>query len=125
MEDYEQMSQDNLNNELKVATLLRCCPQNLRRHLELTMGKNTTYQGIRDAMTTYEQTTSSWTTTKVLKQVQTYNNSVKADPVEVDRIEKWKGKGSKGNANGKGKEPKGKRKQTRECHNCGRVGHHS
>jgi len=114
MEDYEQMSQDKLNNELKVATLLRCCPQNLRQHLELTMGKNTTYQGIRDAMTTYEQTTSSWTTTKVLKQVQIYNNSVKADPVEVDRIEKWKGKGSKGNANGKGKEPKGKRKQTRE-----------
>jgi hypothetical protein len=102
MEDYEQMSQDKLNNELKVATLLRCCPQNLSQHLELTMGKNTTYQGIRDAMTTYEQTTSSWTTTKVLKQVQIYNNSVKAAPVEVDRIEKWKGKGPKGKAKRKG-----------------------
>ena len=158
MEDYEQMSQDKLNNDLKVATLLRCCPQTLRQHLELTMGKNTTYQGIRDAMTTYEQTTSSWTTTKVLKQVQVYNNSVKDDPMEVDRVEKWKGKGPKGKAKGKGKEPKGgkkgkgkakngqsgwgkgkgdqrsgkgpqkgegkgKAKETRECHNCGRVGH--
>ena len=46
MEDYEQMSQDKLNNDFKVATLLRCCPQLLRQHLKLTMGKNTTYQGI-------------------------------------------------------------------------------
>ena len=103
MEDYEQMSPDKLNNELKVATLLRCCPQILRPHLELTMGKNTTYQGIRDAMTTYEQTTSSWTTTKVLKQVQVlFNNSLKDDPMEVDRVEKWKGKGPKGKAKRKG-----------------------
>ena len=33
MEDYEQMSQDKLNNDLKVATLLRCCPHVLRQHL--------------------------------------------------------------------------------------------
>ena len=57
-------------------------------------------------MTTYEQTTSSWTTTKVLKQVQVYNNSMKDDPMEVDRVEKWKGKGPQG----KGKEPKGGKK---------------
>ena len=103
VEDYERFSEEKLNNDLKVATLIRCCPQVLRQHLELTLTKETDYATIRQALTDFEQTRSAWTTEKVLKQAQEFANQ--DDPMDVDRVQ-WKG-----TQKGKGKEkPKGKGK---------------
>ena len=110
VDDYEKLSGEKLSSDLKTATLLRCCPGTLRQHLELTMSKDTTYGAMREALTNYEQTTTNWSATKMLKQLQT--GAGKDDPMEVDRLEKGgKGKyGKGGKSKGKGKDGKGGKK---------------
>ena len=105
VEDYERVATEKLSSDLKVATLIRCCPVALRQHLELNVSKTTSYTAVRDALTTYEQTTSAWTSGKILKQAQNYKTEIpKDDPMDVDRVE-WKGyyKGGKGKGKGKDK----------------------
>ena len=105
MDDYEKILTDKFGHDLKVATLIRCFLPVSRQHLELNLGRSTTHEAVGEALTTYEQITSSWRTTKVLKQTQ--NFAVKDGPMEVVRAEVqrwWKN-------HGKGKEQKGKAKE--------------
>ena len=67
IDDYEKISTEKLGNDLKVATLIRCCLPVLRQHLELNAGSSTTYKAVREALTTHEQTTPSWTTRRQVK----------------------------------------------------------
>ena len=81
---------DKPGNDLKVATLIRCCVPVLRQHLELNAGSSTTYKAVSEALTTYEQTTSSWTTSKVLKQAhcpqgEPYGGGSNRSPTLVER----------------------------------------
>ena len=66
--DYEKILTDKFGNDLEVATLIRCFLPVSRQHLELNLGRSTTHKAVGEALTTYEQITSSWRTTKVLKQ---------------------------------------------------------
>ena len=86
----------------------------LPRDVETALGADNeqryTYGAMREALTNYEQTTTNWSATKMLKQLQT--GAGKDDPMEVDRLEKGgKGKyGKGGKSKGKGKDGKGGKK---------------
>ena len=101
------------DNDLNVATLIRCCTQKPEAASEVECWKQhyvTTDKAVGD-LATQEQTTSSCTTTNVREQVQTFafkNNPTEVDPVEVQWW--WKGKGKNRKGKRKGKEAKGKEK---------------
>ena len=87
---------------------MRCAPQRLREHLQLSLSETATYAQVKEQIIAYERASKAWTQESVLKSI---NNAHKAAdsseaipmiPMEVDRVEKgYKGKG-------KGKKGKGK-----------------
>eukprot|EP00435_Cladocopium_sp_Y103_P017561 s5207_g4.t1 len=79
--DYEKVNGEKLSKDVKTATLLKCCPGKLKQHMELTMSKDT----MVEPLTNYQHTTTNWSATKMLKQLQT--GPVKDDPMKVDRLE--------------------------------------
>ena len=85
---------NKFGNDLKVATLIRCFLPVSRQHLELNLGGSTTHKAVGEAFTTYEQITSNWTTTKVLKfcrQGWPYGGGPSRSPTVVEKPRKRKG----------------------------------
>ena len=105
VQQFEESSSTTYPDELKVATLMRCCNAKLREFLQLNIKDASTYQEVREHIMNYERVPKSWSQEQVLKAIQ---DTPKPDsggpaPMEIDRVEKGKGKGKE-----KGKE-KGKR----------------
>ena len=99
--DYERLAGSSLDENLKIATLIRCCPNQLRQHLQLNVKPGMKYEQIRQSMVAYEQTTTSWSAQKILE----YSE---VQPMEVDRVKgDGKGKGKKGKGKSKGSKGKG------------------
>ena len=48
VQQFEEMSGSTYPSELKSATLIRCCPNKLRDHLQLSITETSTYQEIRE-----------------------------------------------------------------------------
>ena len=103
---YEEASGGTYPDDLKAATLIRCCNPRLREQLQLSIDDATDYKDIRDKVTAYERVSRSWTQEQVLKSINDQNKvSDHADgpvPMEVDRVadDGYKGKG-KGKQKGK------------------------
>ena len=99
--EYERLAGSSLDENLKIATLIRCCPNQLRQHLQLNVKPGMKYEQIRQSMVAYEQTTTSWSAQKILE----YSE---VQPMEVDRVKgDSKGKGKKGKGKNKGSKGKG------------------
>ena len=108
--EHERLAGSSLDENLKIATVMRCCPGQLRQHLQLNVKPGTRHAQVRESMVAYEQSTAAWSSAKILE----HNQIV---PMEVDRIKgdhkgkgKDKGKGKKGSPKGKGDKGKGKGK---------------
>ena len=103
---YEEASGSTYPLELMSATLIRCCQPKLREQLQLGINDESTYQEIRDKVLSFERVSKIWSTEQVLKHVQdnpSYcgGSTDGPTPMEVDRIEKGKGK-NKGKNKSKG-----------------------
>ena len=94
---YETSSSQTYPKDLMTATLLRCAPNKIRDHLQLSLREDSTYADVREAMLSYERVTRGYS------QTLTADHSTDAVPMEVDRV-KGDGKGGKGDSDkGKGK----------------------
>ena len=104
VQQFEESSGTTYPDELKVATLMRCCTAKLREFLQLNIKEDATYNQVREHIMNYERVSKSWTQEQVLKSIQdTPKPNDGPVPMEIDRVEKgqWKGKG-KGKDKGKG-----------------------
>ena len=79
--EYERLAGSSLDENLKIATVMRCCPGQLRQHLQLNVQPGTRYAQVRESMVAYEQSTAAWSSTKILE----HNQIV---PMEVDRMQR-------------------------------------
>ena len=102
---YEEASGSTYPDELKAATLIRCCQPKRREQIQLAISDTTTYKDIREKVVAYERVSKAWTSEQVLKHI---NEPPRPDandgptPMEVDRVnDKGKGK-HKGKKGGKG-----------------------
>ncbi len=109
VQQFEESSSTTYPDELKVATLMRCCNSKLREFLQLNIKESSTYLEVREHIMNYERVSKSWTQEQVLKAIQQDPSRPDAGgptPMEIDRIEKGKGK-NKSKGKSKGKEGKG------------------
>jgi len=89
VQQFEESSMSNYPDELKAATLIRCCHAKVREYLQLTVTDSTTYGDIREASKVWPQET----VLRSLTQGPTEQNTDGPIPMEVDRIYMDKGKG--------------------------------
>ena len=98
-----------LEEQQQMVSLLGLAPAELQGHLELNLGRLTSYELLRREMVSFADTKRAFTATDG------------AVPMEVDEMKGKKGpkgKGKKGQ-----KDQGGKAKETRECHICQCKGH--
>ena len=103
VQQFEESSSTTYPDELKVATLMRCCNSKLREFLQLNIKDSSTYLEVREHIMNYERVSKSWTQEQVLKALQDplRPDSGGPTPMEIDRVEvKGKGK-NKGKSKGK------------------------
>ena len=91
--EYERLG-TALRDDLKTAILLRSVTGQLKVWLQLQVGDTTDYMRARDMIMTYDASTVKWSETMVLGADGTANSGDGPVPMEVDRIEKGKAKGS-------------------------------
>lgn len=129
-----------LDEEIKVSVLEALCPQEIERHLQLNRQRYSSYSDVRGELMAYVETKLG-TRIKAFSFAGGPNDSGGPAPMDVGGFEKGKGKGkskSGKNSGGKGKNAKGSPskgkgsgkgsksgagKESRTCHNCGKVGH--
>ena len=94
--EYEKLG-NNLGDEIKTAVLLRSVQGTLKTWLQLSFKDNTTYAQMREAVLSYDRSTTKWSEMMVLGRDGGSNDT--SGPMEVDRVkgyEKGKGKGKDG-----------------------------
>ena len=91
VQQFEESSGTTYPDELKVATLMRCCNATLREFLQLNIKEDSTYLQVREHIMNYERISKSWTQEQVLKSIQDTPRDGPV-PMEVDRVEKGTGK---------------------------------
>ena len=90
-EDYEASSKEKLGENLKIATLRKLLPAELKVHATLLVKDGVTYEQVKKAVAEYEVADRSF---QALKPEAIYSGAI---PMEVDAIQaKGKGKGGKG-----------------------------
>ncbi|CAE7251708.1 unnamed protein product [Symbiodinium sp. CCMP2592] len=97
-----------LTEQQKMVSLIGLAPSELQGHLELNLGRLSSYELLRREMVSFADTKRAFTATDG------------AVPMEVDALKGAKGPKGKGKKGDKGKD---KAKETRTCHICQRVGH--
>ena len=106
VQQFEESIGSTYPDELKAATIIRCCAPRLREQLQLSISDSSSYREIREKVTSYERVTRSWNQEQVLKHItdqQRRGDDGGPTPMEVDRVEKGgknKGKGKKGGKGG-------------------------
>ena len=117
-------SRAQLDDDIKIAVLEAMCPPDLEKHLQLSRHRLSTYEEVRAELSNYLETRAG---TKVqLRLPGASRDDSGPVPMDVGAFEKkGKGKGKDGKGKGKGGKAAGGKDQreTRECHNCGKVGH--
>ena len=93
-EDYEVSSTEKLSENLKIATLRKLLPAELKVHATLLVKDGVTYDQVKKAVTGYEVADRSF---QALKPEAVYGGAI---PMDVDAIQ-VKGKGKKGGKDGK------------------------
>ena len=103
---YEQASGKPVPSEMQSAILLRVLPQQVRSHLTITIGDESTYESMRDMILRWERSTQKWSSEIVrggAPQKPSYDDPNGPSPMDVDRVKGWpKGKGKWGKGAGKG-----------------------
>ena len=112
---YGKISQLAYDENLKIGTVLKGLPNELRKHILVGLRPDTKYEEIRTRLLEYERSTQSWNAENILqsfsmdsmyKSSSNNSNYQGPQPMEIDRIN---GKGQdKGKGKGKGKGKFGK-----------------
>ena len=119
--EYEKIASP-LADELRFAVLMKCLSGQLKTYLQVTLKDSTTYEEPRESALRFDTSTIRWTQSMSLGAPVSAAQDT-SGPMDVDRIEKGKGKkGSKGKPFNKGKD-KGKGKQ--KSKNSGEKGSNS
>ena len=120
-EEYQRTSGASLSDDIMTSTLLRVLPKHIQQHLHLQMTSASDYTTVRQMVLSYEVASSTRSTGRIhaeLGVVSSYATTSGGgpQPMEIDQIAryegkgKWKGKGQDGKGkNGKGQDGKGKR----------------
>ena len=115
VDEYEKLSGLRYDPNLKIGTLLKGMPNDLKRTPLFDMDDKTTYEQLRARLLEYERSSQTWSAENILSSLSVQNDHAKRKkyqgpiPMEIDRLE-WKGKGKDGK--GKGKSGKGKGKSS-------------
>ena len=107
---FEESSSSSYPDVLKIATLMRCCNQRVREHLQLNVDEKSSYSQVRECILNFERVSKAWSQETVLRSIQDAHRTSDSGPtpMEVDRIEKGGGKKCKSGKSGKnGKGGKG------------------
>ena len=117
VDEYEKLSGLRYDRNLKIGTLLKGIPNDLKRTLLFDMDDKTTYEQMRARLLEYERSSQTWSAENILSSLSVQSDHTKHKeyqgpiPMEIDRIEgkgKGKGKGKDGKGKGKGGKGKGK-----------------
>ena len=106
VQQFEEASESSYPNELKSATLIRCCHAKVREYLQLTVTDSTTYADIREAILSHDRASKVWSQETVMRSLTQGQGEQRTDgptPMEVDRIEKGGKRKEKGKYKGKSK----------------------
>ena len=111
---HENLSSSKLDDDVKISVVLREAPQKLRDHLVVNSQQfESNYNKLRAIIQAYLNTNKTWMA----------NDFRETDPMEVDYMDKSKGK-SKDRKQGKGKSnSKGKGCGKPDSYVCGKEGH--
>ena len=116
--EYEKLSLTSYDENLRIGTLMKGIPSDLRRHMLVDMTASTTYSEVRARLLEYERSSQTWSAEHILSSLSVANPShhgpkLQSDyqgpiPMELDRIKgngkgKGHGKGHKGKGPGRGK----------------------
>ena len=79
--EYEKLSGTDMDDNLKVATVMRCCQGQFRQRQQLNVKPGTRYPWtVRQSIVAYEHATANWTASKIL-------NHDDIVPMDVDRVQ--------------------------------------
>ena len=114
--ECEKISGTKYDDNLKIGTLLKGIPQNLKQHVMVDITDRTTYDELRTKLLQYERSNQTWSAENILGSLSvpdptTHTSSKPYQgpiPVELDRIYFRKGKGDQKGKGDKGKGGKGK-----------------
>ena len=115
--EYERLSGVRYDDNLKLGTLLKGIPQQLRQHVMVDINDRTTYLDLRSKLLQYERSNQTWSAENILGSlsVQSHHHSSSSSKeyqgpilMEVDRLNGERGKFPKGKGDPKGKGGKGK-----------------
>ena len=103
VDKYEKLSGLRYDPNLKIGTLLKGIPNDLKRTLLFDMDDKTTYEQMRARLLEYERSSQTWSAENILSSLSVQSDHTKHKeyqgriPMEIDRIEgKGKGKGKDG-----------------------------
>ena len=121
VDEYEKLSGLRYDPNLRIGTLLKGIPNDLKRTLLFDMDDKTTYEQMRSRLLEDERSNQTWSAENILSSLSVQSDHTKHKeyqgpiPMEIDRIEgKGKGKGKGKDGKGKGKGVKGKGKSSGE-----------
>ena len=114
--EYEKISGTKYDDNLKIGTLLKGIPQNLKQHVMVDITDRATYDELRTKLLQYERSNQTWSAENILGSLSvpdptTHTSSKPYQgpiPMELDRIYFRKGKGDQKGKGDKGKGGKGK-----------------
>ena len=115
-----------LDGDIKVAVLEALCPVELEKHLQLNRSRLVDYDEVRAEVVSYLETRTG-NKIHLLQPGMSSKDDGGTQPMDVGALGSGKGPkgGKKGGKKGDGKKgkPDVKKKETRACFNCGKVGH--
>ena len=103
--EYEKIASP-LPEEIRFAVLMKVLGGQLKTYLQVTLKDGTSYEDLRESALRYDQSTIRWTQSMALGSSVGISGDT-AVPMDVDRVEKGKGKKGKSKGGSKGKD-KGK-----------------
>ena len=105
--EYDKISAQPMDKEMKFAILLRCITGQLRTHLNINMKDDATYDFLRESILQYDRASIKWSETMALGNRSNANPGDESTPMEIDLVNKGKGKHKGKKGKGKGKDGKG------------------
>ena len=97
MDEYEKLSGLRYDPNLKIGTLLKGIPNDLKRTLLSDMDDKTTYERMRARLLEYERSSQTWSAENILSSLSVQNDHAKhkEDQGRIRRMEKEKAKEEK------------------------------
>lgn len=112
-DEYHRTTGTNISEDILQTILARSLPKAVQQHIQLGMSNTTTYQEIRERVISYERVSIAWTKERILMEcgagslgaVTSYaSGDTGSGSMEVNLLQKGKGKKGKNAGKGKGQD---------------------